>query len=288
MRWFRLPPAGSPRHCHRSTVPSRGRALLGAPTLAVVTALASGCDGTSIGNPPGVTSAQIQLGLQGQAGIVVLGGASPDAAAGGQGAGEEAHEVVLDEVWLGFGEAALVASGQCGSPADPTIPDAVGSFAAELVSSRVLPARPTWSRPSDESYCSVRLNLDRAPSAVAGAPAGLTGATLFATGKRADGVPLEVRLAAPVEIALGPKSGAFSLGAGEVGMVLVFDFDDWFETLPLASATVEGGRVLIDADHNVSLAEAVAARVPSSARLFRDPDRDGQYEANEGKEELGR
>lgn len=288
VRSFRRSPAGSSRHSHRSTVPSRCRAFLGALMLSVATASASGCEGTSIGNPPGATQAQIQLGLQGQAGIVVLNGALPDAGVGGQGGGEEVHEVVLDEVWLAFGQAALVAAGQCGSSASPGIPDAVESFAAELVSGRVLPARPSWSRPSDESYCAVRLSIEGAASEVAGAPAGLTGATLFAKGKRADGVPLEARLVVPAQIALGPKSGAFTLGTGEVGMVLVFDFDDWFETLALASATVEGGRILLDADHNASLAQALAARIPPSARLFRDSDRDGQYEANEGKEELDR
>jgi hypothetical protein len=256
----------------------------GLTALALAAVAVPGCEGTSIGNPPGVAQAEIQLGLQGQAGIVVRSGELPD----GGTSDDDDHDVTLDEVWLAFGDAGLLVDGQCGGAGATPIADDVGAFAAELVTGRVLPSRPTWSRPADERYCQLRTRLDGASAAVEGAPAELAGVTLYARGKRADGVPFVARVSAPGDIGCGPASGAFSLGSGPVGMVLVFDFDDWFEHLPLADAVVEGGVITIDATHNADLAKAVAAAVPPSARLFRDSDRNGRYEQYEGAEELGK
>ena len=242
----------------------------------------AGCEGTSIGNPPGVVLSDIQLGLQGTAGLAARGGELPDA-----GAADSERGPQLDEVWLAFAEASLLAAGHCGAGGGPALPDDVPAFAAELVSGKVLPARPTWSRPGDETYCQLRTRLDGASAAIEGVPAELAGVTLYAKGQRKDGVPFVARVSVPAEIARGPQTGTFSLGAGPVGMVLVFDFDDWFEKLALDAATVEAGRILIDDTHNVALAKAVAAAVPPSARLFRDGDRNGRYEAGAGNEQLG-
>ncbi len=263
-----------------------GRFGVLAAAMAAIAALPlGGCEGTSIGNPPGATGAQIQLGLQGRVvGASARGGALPDAGVVG---GEESSPVVLDEVWLAFGDASLLAAGHCGADGGQPPGDDVGAFAAELVSGRVLPARPVWSRPADEGYCQLRTRLDGASAAVAGAPAGLEGVTLFARGKRLDGVPLEAHVALPAEVARGSEAAAFSLGSGAVGMVLVFDFDDWFLPEPLAAAAVEGGRILIDSTHNAPIAASISAAVPPSARLFRDDDRDGRHDEAAEREELG-
>jgi hypothetical protein len=272
-------------------IPVARRARLGAWLgVALVASIAgaalAACEGTSIGNPPGVVSADIQLGLEGQSGIVVRGGALPDGGSEEGGGDDGGGAVKLDEVWLAFHDAGLHAAGTC-SADGPATAIAAGPFAAELVSGRVLPARPSWSRPADEGYCALDMSLAGASAPVAGAPAELAGTTLFARGKRADGVPFVARVAAPMELAIKARGGSFSLGIGSVGMVLVFDFDDWFEHLPLDQAKVEGGQILIDDTHNQALLPAIVASVPPSARLFRDADRDGVYEPHEGKDELG-
>lgn len=263
------------RTTRRSRPPSRRgagaiAALLGA--VAIATASAPGCVGTSIGNPPGVAQAEIQLGVQGvAAGAVARSG----------GGGEDSHGVAFDEVWLAVGAASLAPATTCDAGAAALVPGDVGPFAAELVSGRVVPDRPGWSRPGDESYCRLHARLDGASPPVPGAPAELAGVTVLARGRRADGVPFEARVAVPLDLARGPSSGAFSLGAGLVGMVLVFDYDDWFDPDLLDAATVEGGRVIVDATHNPEVAEAIAEEVPRSARLFRDDDHDGWHDEDE-------
>jgi hypothetical protein len=256
--------------------------------------LLGGCTGTSIGNPPGVTQAQIQLGLQGQAGAQTMSGGFPDGGAGGAGgtggagSGGETHGgMVFDEAWLAFGPTTLLTGGQCGSP-DVGAPDATGPFAAELVSGKVLPSRPSWSRPSGEAYCELLVKLEGAAPSVPGAPAGLTGATLLVTGHRVDGVPFQARVSVADDLVIRPKAGGtFTLGTGLVGMLLLFDFDDWIDPTKLAAAEVTNGAILVDASHNQAIAEDIENRLPFSTRLYRDDDRDGRYEDSDGQSELG-
>lgn len=232
-------------------------------------ALALGCSGTSIGNPPG---AQIKLGVAGRSeplpGQLQIGGG-----------------ITIDRAWIALEDMDLRNGGTCTGEDDMDY-DAPGPIAADLLTGEVYPARPEWLRPGNETYCALQAKLDRAAAPIPNAPVELADHSVFMTGTRSDAMPFEVRSDISQQMELGPSAGEFVFGTGPKGMLIVFDLAEWLDPALLSAADVSNAVILIDKDNNTDIANDLEDRIPQSATLFRDGNRDGMLNENDGNDAI--
>ena len=223
------------------------------PPLASLLA-STGCAGTDVGNPMTVSR------LEGAA--IVEAPASPNALA--------LPSVELDEVWLAVTDVGLGLEPACaGGPKE----DSPTAF--ELLSGAELPQAPALEHGSRDVVCGVTVRLGPLSAPLPPeAPAALGESSLFVLGRRADGVPLEVRARLHDTIKLVPVGGAgFTLD--DPSTILAFAVDRWFAELDLGGAALTDGVLRIDETHNAALLGALRKAFRASARLLRDPDATG-------------
>lgn len=231
----------------------------------LVLALSAGCTGSHVGNP-----AELTLALTG------FDGSAPGALTLGSG-------IVVDEAWVVLDRVRLRTAEECGRHDETT--DVPAPLAAELVSGRMLPARPELAaRPT--TYCRVELQFDDLDEGVLeGVPPDLAGRSVLVRGARADGVAFELATDVKDSFRLDAEDDPFALPAGATGLLVGFAMDEWLDAAELAGAEV-GTRdgapfVTIDDRANSGLHDSFRDAVRESARLFRDENRDGQLNASE-------
>lgn len=246
-------------------------------TAALALLAAPGCSGTSVGNPPSAQVTKVKLGLVGteDSGTVMQG------LVGG---------LTLGEAWVSLSQIALRDAENCkpgneGNGAEEGEFDVSSAFAADLLTGAVYPAAPEWERMSDESYCALQTSLGSSGEPVLGAPPELHGHSVYVRGTRADGTPFEITSDLDEALKVQARGkGQFSLGEGEVGLLLSFNLNAWLNPTLINEAQVEGGWIHADNSKNPALAETVNKQLPGSARLLRDRDRDGKLDP--GDDEL--
>jgi hypothetical protein len=239
-------------------------------TTSLFALAALGCTGSSIGNPPG---ADIQLGVVGRSGPMPA-------------ALEIAGGVTIDQAWIALQDVDLRNLGTCTGEDDMSY-DVSGPVAADLLKGQVYPAAPQWVRPGNEIYCALQTKLEVLETNIPGTPTELGGHTVFVTGTRGDTTPFEVRNDLSSRLDLGPSAaGGFILGTGSKGMLLVFDLAEWLDASLLNAADVSDGMILIDRDNNTNIASDLEDRIPQSAILFRDGNRDGMLNENDDNESI--
>jgi hypothetical protein len=237
----------------------------------LVAALAAGCTGSHVGNP-----SELTLALTG------FDGSEPGALTLGSG-------VVVDEAWVVLDRVRLRTAEDCGRRDEAT--DVPAPLAAELVSGRMLPARPELAA-SATRYCRVELRFDDLDEGdLDGVPADLPGRSILVRGARADGVAFELSTDAKDPFRLDAEDEPFALPEGATGLLVGFAMDEWLDAAALDGAEV-GTRdgapfITIDDRDNGALHDTFRAAVRESARLFRDENRDGQLNASERALVLG-
>lgn len=223
----------------------------------------SGCTGTEIGNPQ---DSAVNLELvayeappQGQA-LTLRNG------------------VTLDEAWLAFDEIRLRPSASCNGE---TRVDLQGPIVVELRSGTERPALRLVRAAA--RYCRVELRLGRLREATGDAPAALVGASVLIRGRRADGIPFELRddLSETLRV-----EGDFSLTAANEALVVGFDVGRWLLASSLDTAQVEGDRITIDREHNAALRDEIIGELRRAIDLYRDENRDGALQADELRDRL--
>jgi hypothetical protein len=221
---------------------------------------ATSCVGTEVGNPQEDASVSVEF----------TGVEQPRPSALTLSSG-----VRIDEAWLVFSESSVELASSCDE--DDEI-DVDQPFVVELVSGSELPTPNMFTRPR-ANYCRFELevaalNVDELP---AGVPDDLDATSLSVRGARADGTPFVLRSQVETTIEL---AGDIALTGDKEPLIVAFAIDRWFEEVGLDEA--EGGdQVLIDADNNVEILEAINANVPASALLIRDSNDDGAAQASE-------
>lgn len=236
-------------------------------SVGFLVAAAAGCVGTSVGNPPGMDSTEVQLGVVGSIDAKKL-------------AHVASGEVTITDAWISLADIGLQDAGLCAKSAGPV--DYVGPIAANLLTGEVLPEPPTWERSATERYCEMRVDARRADAVIDGAPADLVEYGVFMRGTRADGTPFELRADIDAELRIGATSNAdFALEPGAVGLLLTFDFNQWINASLLNQAVVKNGVIHADKIENKSVADSAKQQIPGSARLMRDKNRDGQLDGGD-------
>jgi hypothetical protein len=230
----------------------------------------TGCVGTSVGNPPGADTSEVQLGVVAASDVKQL-------------THTLTGDVRIDEAWIALGDIGLQETGSC-SKADGPV-DYPGPVAADLLAGKVYPEPPMWERSAGATYCEMRVGVRRAGLVIEGAPPDLADVGVFVRGARGDGTPFELRADLDEELRLGASGKAeFALGGGPVGLLLAFNIDTWINTSLLNQAEVKDGVIRADQSDNSPVADSATQQIPGSAKLLRDQNRNGALD--EGDDDL--
>lgn len=128
-------------------------------------------------------------------------------------------------------------------------------------------------RSPDAVYNRVTLRPRTGRDLPADAPSELRDNSFVVEGSRGDGVPFLLLSETEEHIEL---VGSFTLERAQKRLALGFAIDSWLSDADLDSASVEGGQITIDRDHNEALLASFEAALPSSITLVEDLDGDGQ------------
>ncbi len=222
--------------------------------------LAASCVGTEVGNPQD-ENADVSVQFTGVEQPL------PNALTLSSG-------VRIDEAWLVFSEASVELASQCDEDGEIDVEE---PFAVELVGGSELPAPNMFTRPKN-SYCRFELELDPLDAAdlPEGVPAELANTSVLVRGVRADGTPFELRSTIEDSIEI---EGDFAFDRTEESLLVAFALDRWFVDAGLSD--LEGTPIVIDAENNADVLEAVGDNIPGSALLIRDENKDGAAQATE-------
>lgn len=110
-------------------------------------------------------------------------------------------------------------------------------------------------------------------SGPANAPPELKDGAFVVEGVRGDGTPFLLVDDYDGEFDL---VGAYDLGKDQTHLALGFAVDQWITEQDLAGATIQGGSITIDRDHNAGLLSAFEAGLPETVTLADDLDQDGE------------
>jgi hypothetical protein len=234
-----------------------------------------GCSGTSVGNPPGADVKLAAAGTIEDLPPVSQKQAPKNSLSGG---------ITVSSVWVVLRGIDLRESGSCAGTVDDASRDAPGAYAADLLTGTIYPEAPRWERLGGESYCALDLTMGPLPSPIEGAPVELVEGGAYVEGARADGTPFEVRVPIDEELRLGALGKPeFVLGEGPVGLLATFTMNAWLNPSLLDQAVIKDGSIVADDAENAEIAESVRLRIPESARLMRDKDRDGALSEEDGE-----
>lgn len=230
------------------------------------------CTGTSVGNPPG---AQVQLGVVGTAD-------ENTPTAPQQGVGPLGGGIVINEAWISLGHFQLNSVEQCAGGGSP---DVSGIFAVNLIDNEMMPSRPVWERDRDELYCALSAQIEPLAQPIEGLPAALSEAPVYVEGVRGDGIPFRISVSMEEPLRLEPLGkNEFELQDNLDAFLVEFNLNAWMNAGELAKAEPKDGWVVANATENAEVAKNMRARIGSSARLLRDKDKNGKF--NAGDEEL--
>lgn len=226
------------------------------------------CVGTSVGNPPGADASPVQIAVVGESDATKI---APTAAGA----------VTINEAWIVLRDVGLMRAGTCSKGVASV--DFEGPVAANLLTGELLPEAPSWQRDVGETYCALRTQVKGAGAEIAGAPANLVDAGIFVAGARGDGTPFELRSDLDSDLQLGaPGKAEFALEEGPVGLLLTFDINTWVSPSLLNQAEVKNGVIKADNGNNAAIAEDAKQKIPGSAKLLRDKNRNGALDPEDG------
>lgn len=243
------------------------------PWFLVLFGLASlpSCSGTAVGNPP---SAEVKLAVVGTSSSLEQGEPVKALDVGGG--------IQIEEAWVALRDIGLRSAKSCDAELQDS--DVLGPVAVDLVAGITYPEIPAWEQPPDERYCAVKVKLRPLEEAIGSAPEELLDHTVYIRGTRGDGTPFIVQGDLAVNLKTGAKSGPeFMLGQGLIGLILAFDLSAWLDQEQMNAAEVTDGVILIGGDHNKEMGKALLGRIPASTLLFRDEDRDGKLDEDDGE-----
>ena len=237
-----------------------------APALALFACVA--CkgpqDGTDVGN--GFTSLEAR-------GYDALGGAPRGLDLDGG--------VRVDELWVSLDRLRFRPSTDC-SGLDERV-DLEGPFVAELIEGGFADG-PVTLELAPGPFCGFRTEFRKLTEAdaPASAPPELVGASVFARGTTADGLPFAVTSRQTQNVQLGARDGSFELGANE-SLVLAVDVGRWLSALRLDQPPTgkPEGPIVIDDQQNADELREFEQSAASSAKLYRDADGDHALGAEE-------
>jgi hypothetical protein len=227
-------------------------ACLSLGRVACLALAAVGCAGagTETGNPPAARHMSLALVLRStNSEQVTVGSAKP-----------EDHAVRLDSAWI----------------ADDTVElfGCVGLDQAELgyLGWDLLHPKARGLDTELQNFCGVRLATRVADANLGAVPAGFAGASLWMTGTRADGIPLEVRSSAVLN--LTSQSSSNPLDAAK--LVLSFDAAAWFAGVNVNSLVPDAdGVVHMSPASNPLALQTVELHVGDGAALRPEASDDG-------------
>lgn len=191
-----------------------------------------------------------------------------------------ASGVEVDVFWVVMGNLRLRQGASC-SGGDNEL-DIAGPFAADLAGAGIVGELPEFETGAGD-YCRFRMEFQSETSLPEGLPKELEGYSMLVQGKRADGVPFEIRSKENSELRLDAKNETFSLEDGENPLLVAFDLGTILGSIDLAG--LSGDPILIDDDNNTDALRSFEAAVKRESRLFRDEDDSGSLSSDEGREE---
>ncbi len=170
----------------------------------------------------------------------------------------------IEAAWAGLADLRFEG---CDEDDDRT--DLEGPFVVDLTGLNPLGV----ARPTEQSLCALRLDLEPADDDGAGTP--VEDDSLVLEGTRSDGVPFQIRSDRTLSVRIEDDQGALAGDDPERGLLLGFGVDAWLSGLDLDSAEPEDGWILIDEDTDDDRLDRFEDNVELTLALLRDDDQDG-------------
>jgi hypothetical protein len=217
----------------------------------------AGCaGGTETGNPS----------LTGQ--LSYTGISSAPASIGVRGGGAVAN---VQNAWFGLGQVTVSSSGDCGLNRNRTfsVPAlGIGDHAAGAHNA-------TEFEGAAGAFCSVELPFQSVAADDTKSPAELRGHGIVVAGELADGTPFLLRSDAAPIVRLQGEANGFEFSAQDPNVLIAFDFATWLQGVDWAAASVDAGRINVDAGSNTDILRSFESQLASGVALYRDVDGDG-------------
>ncbi|HYP88661.1 MAG TPA: hypothetical protein VEQ59_10915 [Polyangiaceae bacterium] len=223
-------------------------------------ALAGCAGGTETGNPSltgqlsysGVSSAPSDIGVRSGGGIANV-----------------------KNAWFALGQVTVSSAGDCGVTGNRgfSVPAlGIGDHAAGVHNRTDFAA-------AAGAFCTVELPFQPVAAGDATAPEALRGHSVVVEGELADGTVfvLESDLAPLVRLQGG--ANGFEISDEAPYALLAFDFATWLGGVDWATASLEAGRIRIDAESNTEILRSFESQLASGVALYRDRDGDGVLDA---------
>lgn len=215
-----------------------------------------GCVGTDTGNP----SLQSSVGVNTRT-------SDPSVAALREG-----DAVVVEEVWVSFGEVGVLSEEECETAgAAQSVSLALGDHAGE-------PATfVTLTVPSGD-YCAAVVSFATTEAPLPeGAPAQLEGNSIVVVGRLPDGTVFRYVSSITDRFRLNALEGdAFELNEQASDLLLTMDVATWVGAVDIASATrLPSGDIELSNEHNPTHKQGFDQALPSGFELYFDLDGDG-------------
>lgn len=230
------------------------------------------CTGTEVGNPV-AEPVSVSLTARSSVGAVAL-VREGDEDTGGS-------TITIDQVWVSLGDARFVIDDDCSGQMARAVVD--GPFLADLAKG---PAMLSARVPQGE-YCSVRVSLERAAAADAGAPNALAGHSVLLHGHRADGTPVVIRSRDKPDFVLRGRTETFRIEDAQQALFLAFDAAAWLEGVGIETATPNAqGEIVIEPGTEDARLRTFETNVKRSLSLFKDGNADGTLAPSETTEPI--
>jgi hypothetical protein len=223
-------------------------------------ALAGCAGGTETGNPSltgqlsysGISSAPTKIGVRSGGGVANV-----------------------KNAWFALGEVTVSSAGDCGVTGNRAFSVralGIGDHAAGVHNA-------TDFEGAAGAFCSVELPFQSVAADDTKAPAELRGHGIVVAGELADGTPFLLSSDQAPLVRLQGEANGFEFSAQAPNALIAFDFATWLKGVDWAAATVDAGRISVDAGSNTDILRDFESQLAAGVALYRDSDGDGVLDA---------
>lgn len=177
----------------------------------------------------------------------------------------------VNNAWFALGQVTVSSAGDCGvnrTSAFSVRALGIGDHAAGVHNA-------TDFEGSAGAFCSVELPFQAVAADDTKAPALLRGHGIVVAGELADGTPFLLQSDQAPLVRLQGEANGFELSPQAPNALIAFDFATWLEDVDWAAASVDAGRISVDAGSNTDILRAFESQLASGVALYRDADGDG-------------